>query len=375
MTRGIVSLCFATLGIAVYAQPDLITSWTVVSNVLPAGFATRQAGGVITKSNLYFVGGNNNTDGDTDKVWRLSVLYATPTLGAAFSETALPKVGDDDQFAYVSETTIATDDFIYLCGGGWNNAVPTLWDRVHHIAVNPGGDLGPSWIASTTFPNGYRLQLGGVAIPDNGFLYVFGGADDSSAPGVFFNDCYYAQINPDGTLGAWQTGTFLPESRWFLGACSIGNSIIVTPGVSALTPSSATVTDEVIVCTVNPSGTMGSWVTQAEALPAPLYDIVLVAVDNTVFAIGGRDDTGAPQSNVWRATFDTGTSTVGAWTQLDAQLPAGTRYHAADYSPDSRRLYVSSVDNGADSTNEVYVSSPLFPPPPTTSTNAWSLYR
>jgi hypothetical protein len=143
-------------------------------------------------------------------------------------------------------------------------------------------------------------------------------------------------------------------------------------GVSS--PSSSTITDEIWVCPVNPDGTMGSWTLQTERLPAARYNVNLVAVNDTIFAVGGRDGTGASQDNVWRATFDSGTGTVGAWSSVDLPLPEGIRYHDVDYSPITRRLYAVSLRTGSGVTNQAYISSDLFPPP-ITGVEEWTLYR
>jgi hypothetical protein len=334
----------------------------------PTSVGTRQAGTAIIGDDFYIVGGNSETAGDTDAVWR--VVISGVTAGAAISETTLPA----DDFVYISDSTANTDTHLYVAGGGWNSSVPTLWDRAHSIEVLPDGSLdGGGWVASAVFPNGYVHQLGGAVIPDNGFLYVFGGQDDNTA--TFYDDCYYAEIMGDGSLGPWQTGSDLPQATWFTGSTSIGNSIIVAAGTT--TGSGAGALDEVWVCDVNPDGTMGSWTVQTETLPAARYGAKLVAVGDDVLAIGGRDTAGgsSSQDNVWRAPFDSGTSTVGAWTTVDAQLPFGVHYHDAVYSPDEERIYILAGQSGGTAhTNQLISSSHLFAGA-VTAVQDWSLFE
>jgi len=104
----------------------------------------------------------------------------------------------------------------------------------------------------------------------------------------------------------------------------------------------------------------------------------MVAVGDTVFAIGGRASGGTPQNNVWRSQLSGGA--LGAWsTSTDAQLPDGVRYHAVVYSPQSKSIYVVSIRRASDGavSNEAYISAPLFPRTVSAAvaTEDWSLFE
>lgn len=351
------------------ATPDPITNWFVVDDLITdAGSPapTQQAGAVLVSGEYYVVGGNSGVAGDTDAVWRLPISGVA--TGPSVAETALPA----DDFVYISDSTVATDSHIYVAGGGWNSAVPTLWDRVHFNEIQPDGSLDPGgWSASSVFPNGYVHQLGSAVIPANGHLYVFGGQDDSTS--TFYSDCHYAEILGDGTLGSWQTGSDLPQATWFTGSTTVGNFIITAGG----TPSGGSgALDEIWVCEVNTDGTMGPWTVQTEVLPEARYGTKLVAVENDILAIGGRSSAGGTnsQSNVWRATFDPDTGTVGAWSTVDAQLPAPLHYHDALYSPEEERVYVFAARSEGTLLNQLFASTLLFIPP-TTAAQGWQRYR
>jgi hypothetical protein len=206
---------------------------------------------------------------------------------------------------------------------------------------------------------------------------MFGGDGEDTNT---FDLCYYAQIQGDGSLGTWQTGTTLPNTWWFPGVCTINNDIIATGGILN-DKDRGNSTDKVYVCQTNPSdGSMGAWVEQTEALPEPGYNYNFVAAGDTVFCIGGRDNVaGESKDCVWRATYDSGTHTVGAWTEVDAQLPLATQYHMAVYSDTSKSIYVTNLRHrGATNiyTNGVYISDPLFDRPvPTETAPDWVLYE
>ncbi|MFH0794396.1 MAG: hypothetical protein V2A74_10230 [bacterium] len=141
----------------------------------------------------------------------------------------------------------------------------------------------------------------------------------------------------------------------------------------------ATASDTLYVSHINPNGSNDAWVRQTGAiLPAPRYCEGMVAVGNTVFVVGGRAIGGVGQTDVWRATFNTSTGTLGAWsTVTDAQLPDGVRYHDVVYSPTARRIYVVGIRRQSDLaiSNEAYISSELFAPPPSNAAKNWEMFQ
>ena len=378
MKKLLFFVCIIVLAISLSYGYEIapISSWTTQEAILPTlpnNLGTQMAGGVIVGDYLYFIGGNNNFDGDTARVWRLPIDPVTGALGTAIADTALPTAAN---FCYLYETIDATADHIYISGGGYNSPGPNR-NVATYSAINPDGSLA-GWTESAIFPNAngstfpYDPELGGGIICENGYLYCFGGDGENV---LTFNDCFYAQINPGGSLGSWTRGTNLPNTWWFPAVCSIGNYIIAQGGIyDGKTTTNST--DKVHVCQVNPDGSMGAWVEQAAKLPATVYNLNFVAVRNIIYALGGRlPGVGTEQVYCWQATFDPGTGTVGAWSNaIDAQLPTpGARYHDAAYSPESRRLYVFSIRTAAGITNQAFISSELIAP---TKVKAdWNIYE
>jgi hypothetical protein len=376
MKRSILACTVAALPALLFAQttPNPITGWAVQSTIIP-GNATQMAGAAVVGNYLYILGGNNNVDGDTGRVYRFTVDAATGGLSNVTAMTTLPTMNN---FAYISEQVDATSDGIYIAGGGFNTTGPNR-NNVTSIGVDPSGNFtSGAWKQSAAFPNGYDPELGVAVIPANGYLYAMGGDSTSQTPPVY-DLCYYAQTQADGGLASsFSTGATLPNPSYFGAAAAIGNNIILHIGCTTKTNSTAT--DAVYVNTVNADGTMGTWVLQSGAtLPQKVYGAAMVAVGDTVFMLGGRVIGGAATlSTVWRATM-TG-STLGAWqTSADAQLPDGVRYHAAVYSPVSKSIYVVSIRRASDGTisNEAYISAPLFPRSVSAAvaTDAWTLYE
>ncbi|MBN1514540.1 MAG: hypothetical protein JXB13_21165, partial [Phycisphaerae bacterium] len=89
--------------------------------------------------------------------------------------------------------------YIYVLGGR-SNASTSAVASVYYAAVNPDGSVG-AWQATTSLPVALAAH---AASAYDGRVYVWGGWT-TGYPTV--NTCYYAGQNPDGTLGAWTLST------------------------------------------------------------------------------------------------------------------------------------------------------------------------
>lgn len=347
-----------------------IGSWTVQENLLPS--TTQMAGAAVLGDNLYVIGGNNAADGDTSSVWRLKISEAVGSLGVAEAVTHLPA---SNNYNYLSEQVATTGTSIYVAGGGWNAAGPNR-NNATYIKADASGNFVGDWQQTAAFPGGYDPELGAAVICSNGYLYAFCGDGETVS---IHSTCVYAKVNEDGTLGAFQTGTAFPAACYFTAAAAVGNYIIATPGLTTKNDN-ATASNKVYVCRVNADGTMGAWVEQtAAAMPEARYGGAMIAVDKTLFYIGGRAVGAAVKNNVWRAVFDPATGALGAWSSTaDAQLPDGVRYHAAVYSEVSKSIYVVSIRRASDGSvsNQAYISPALYERPrPAAVSGEWGLYE
>ncbi|GIX45675.1 MAG: hypothetical protein D6691_04880 [Candidatus Hydrogenedentota bacterium] len=367
---AIVAALFGAVAFCSAESPNTIAYWVTQSNIIP-GYATQMAGAAVVGDYLYILGGNNSVDGDTGRVWRLKIDAATGALSDCTAMTTLPAMNN---FAYISEQVEATASGIYVVGGGYNLTGPNR-NNVCSIGVDANGNFtAGSWSQSPALPGGYDPELGSAVIASNGYLYAMAGDSESGTPPLY-DVCVYAPVSANGGLGAFSTGTTLPSACYFSANAAVGNYIVLHRGL--LTKGvNTSVTTNVYLAQVNNDGTMGSWVEQtAAALPAGRYGVAMIAVEDTVFVLGGRASGGTPQNNVWRAQLSGGA--LGAWQSSDAQLPDGVRYHAAVYSPVSKSIYVVSIRRASDGavSNEAYISSPLFPRTVSAAASDWSLFE
>lgn len=170
--------------------------------------------------------------------------WVVTTAINAFQNVGTWFVGANLPATFYSARGAATAQNIYLCAGvqaGVESA------NVYKAALNPDSTLG-AWGAVNALP--VALQDGECAIY-NGYIYYLGGqhaAVDQSA-------CYYAQINPNGTLGAWAATSAFPvtvkQSR-----AIITNGYMYSIGGQQAGYEGAAIYRAVI----NPNGTLGAWV-------------------------------------------------------------------------------------------------------------------
>ena len=77
-------------------------------------------------------------------------------------------------------------------------------DSVYFADINPDGSLG-AWTGTTSLPIPLALS---VVVTAHNRIYVVGG--DQWDVGPYEDAVYYADVNPDGSLGSWTATTALP---------------------------------------------------------------------------------------------------------------------------------------------------------------------
>jgi hypothetical protein len=138
----------------------------------------------------------------------------------------------------------SANGFVYVVGGQF--ADPPI-DQVLVAPIAADHSLGP-WATTTPLPLP-RTQL--TATIHGGWLYAIGGRDALDADDTVF----YAPINVDGTLGAWQTTTSLPEARGGLALVTVGSRLYAIGGRN-----SSGHLNDVVMSSFNIDGTLAPWV-------------------------------------------------------------------------------------------------------------------
>ncbi|MCD4707574.1 MAG: T9SS type A sorting domain-containing protein [Candidatus Sabulitectum sp.] len=158
------------------------------------------------------------------------------------------------------------NNFLFVLGG-WGSG--STRSNVWSAEIQADGSIG-SWTSTTDLPsprNCYSLAV------CNGYVYVAHGS------GVIF-----AQINDNGTIGVWESTTSLPGSRTACRCFAFNDYLYVTGGHS----SSLTYYNNVWFAQSQPDGTIGSW-TSTAPLPAISAYHGCCVEDGNVYITGGQN--------------------------------------------------------------------------------------
>jgi N-acetylneuraminic acid mutarotase len=270
---------------------------------------------IVTKKRVYLLGGRINN--------RVSAtVYTAPinvdgTLGSWSTGPDLPG-------AVAFSHAVVTKNRVYLLGG-YNNGIYSA--TVYTAPINVDGTLG-SWSTGTSLPGPLTTSS---AIVTKNRVYLLGGYVN----GTPISTVYTAPINADGTLGAWSTGTSLPETVHGSQAIVTMNRVYLLGGYTGTSYLST-----VYTAPINADGTLGVWTT-GTPLPGTAVIPQAIVTKNRVYLLGGHNS-----STVYTAPINAD-GTLGAWS-TGTSLP-GTVVSSQAIVTKNRVYLLGGCINGSES--------------------------
>lgn len=203
------------------------------------------------------------------------------------------------------------------------------------FTVTENATFSPSqvdWTQTTDLPVGLSGHAAAyVPVDDEGvtvrYVHVTGGAPNDSVPS---GDVNFAEIQSDGSLGAWSGTSSLSTSRAFHApaAATPFNSRVQGDGwIYALGGIDAKGGDPVTGverAEINADGSLGSWESAGD-LPEPLHSLQAVVFRSSIYVAGGSTTGDEAVPSVYRAAVDT-LGQIGEWESLQS-LPAARSHH------------------------------------------------
>jgi hypothetical protein len=171
----------------------------------------------------------------------------------------------------------------------------------------------PDW-KETTHINVPRAGTTAVQVKDK--IYLIGGVDGNN----FLKSTEYAQINPDGSLGPWQTGPDLNEERGFIDAAVHGDYVYVAGGGKG--NHGEHLLRSVERARIQPDGTLGAWIKEKNGMVVSRRCSKVIVTDHALYVFGGFG--GVLLDSVEYAEFQPDGS-LGEW-QLDPNVMTTQRY-------------------------------------------------
>lgn len=250
---------------------------------------------------IYFAGGRQNSGGN-----QLStVVYATLSSNGGISAWA--SAGPDFTGGRAFNVAAAANGYLYVSTGelSWYN-------DVQYIKINmSNGTLSGSWTTSSvTVPIERANGMGGIY---NGYLYVAGGCrsftlGNCNSP---INTLSYAQIynGGGGITGAWTTNsTSLNTARYNVNSVVSNSYLYVLSGLN-----NGNGLTSVEYAPINPDGSLGTFNTTSSINNTYLQDAGYVAYNGYIYKTGGITNN-AVSNSVQYAAVCTGTNVTTAFT-------------------------------------------------------------
>lgn len=208
-----------------------------------------------------------------------------------------------------------------------------LWIAIAALMLS--GCANQVWIADwkeTTPFSAPRAGTATVVVKDK--VYLIGGVDGTN----FVNITEYAQIQKDGSLGAWQAGHPLNEERGFMEAVVHGDYVYVAGGGNG--PYGHHLLRSIERARILEDGTLGPWEKEKNEMVVTRRCSKIIATDKRIYSFGGFG--GVLLDTVEYADFKPDGS-LGEWT-LDPELMTIPRYVNSVKREDDRFFIIGGHD-------------------------------
>ncbi|MFZ4521951.1 MAG: Kelch repeat-containing protein [Bacteroidales bacterium] len=272
----------------------------------------------------------NNAVVGSDNVY---LQLGASDVGTWLTTTVLP------QTLSGHKTVSWNDKFAYMVGG-YNNT--SCVNNVYVATIQPGGITG--WTALNPLP--VALRDAAVVIGTN-TIYVMGGRDATQV----YNTIYYAALNSDGTIGAWQTSSVsLPVNLWGHTATYLMGYIYVIGGSSSASNEN-TALNTVYTTRVNALNTLSAFTSGTMLTYRNKHSAV--TYNSKLYVLGGYDNSGVKSNSVYLGT--PGLNGVIAGWALGTNLPVAVSNHSAVVTNGVIAVMAGAV--GASLSNTVYYAN------------------
>ncbi len=245
---------------------------------------------------LYAIGGNSTDDTATTGVTTANYakINSDGTIGSWNTTTALPT-------GRSTSGTVAYNGYIYLVAG--SDTSSAIGSTVY-AKQNADGTLGSWTVSGNVFPTA-KVARATRAVAANGYLYAIGGQEGASPDET---EVFYARLNSDGTIGTWtEEADLLPSGRAWGGA-GVANGYLYYWGGTDGTSSQ----DEVFYAQLNSDGSTGAWATNTTLMTTTESDIGFFTTNGYLYALGmGASDNEVHYVSTPRVTIGGGLDLVG----------------------------------------------------------------
>jgi len=285
-------------------NPDGTLGVWSIDAPLPIELTQSQA--VVINNKVYLIGGF------TGNLYSSTVYFASinsdGTLGPWSTGPSLPEPISDAQ-------VIVTTNTIYLVGG-YNGA--NWLATIYTATINPDGTLG-AWAATDALPD----VLGGShLVVTSNRVYLLGGKTDATN---VVSTVYSAPINSDETIGPWVADNSLPIPLTGGQAIVIGGKVFLLGGYNG-----SSYISSVYISDINTDGTLGSWYSGSPLMDT-IFDSTAIITNSKLYLLGGIAND-LYSSNVYVANINGGINDYSNYYQSSFFLTDPLGFNIPDTS-------------------------------------------
>lgn len=180
-----------------------------------------------------------------------------------------------------------------------------------------GGALSGTWSSVNSLPA--ALDQAGTVV-SNGYIYVIGGYNGT----VNLKTVYYAQIQTNGTIGAWASALDLPQTVTRMGAASYNGYVYSVGGYNG----TATIPN-VYVAKSGSAGVLTAW-SSLTSLPNMTQSLMVTAYKGYLYAINGNSGSAGYTAVYYAAINSDGT--IGSWLTTSSTPVTNSNASAVAYN-------------------------------------------
>jgi hypothetical protein len=186
-------------------------------------------------------------------------------------------------------SVVAFNNRMYVVGGQ-TAASPNGTTSVEYANINPNGTLS-SWSSGTALPAGAGTHMASVQ-QYNGVIYTIGGFEGARTSSANLRSAvYYNKINSDGTMNSWVAAASITTARATFGgnyAAIWGAYIYLSGGCTAVNGSGhcTTVASDTQIGSINADGSISEWGSISN-LQNQRVGYYLVGWQNGLYRLGG----------------------------------------------------------------------------------------
>ncbi len=230
-----------------------------------------------------------------------------------------------------------SNGYLYVIGGSTDGTNANAQTTTYYAKLNQDGSIGA--FNATSALSTATHQGGSIAV--NGYIYFIGGANTS---GTAQSTVYYAKQNSDGSLGSWTTTNSI--------TAKLGPAVTNASGYLYVLGGGASGSNTVQYARINADGSLGSFTTNANNLAGNRGFAGAVAANGYLYLIGGTS--GTVSNNVSFAKQNADGST-GLWKVSLNNLPLARSEFQAVSS--NGYIYVAGGTDGSTVQNTIYYTS------------------